>query len=175
MITTNSKKLADKIRSLRSHDFSEERHFWHKRLGFGYRMTNMQAAIGLAQMERFEQLVESRRQNAKYYNAQLKNVPGITTPPEASWAKNVFWMYGILAADNRDQLREDLARRGIETRSFFIPIHFQPLYYEQYDERFPVAEELCRKGLYLPSSSSLTEDQMQSVAESINEISQKLQ
>ena len=161
MITTDDAELAQLARVLRDHAFSDERHFWHKYLGFNYRMTNMQAAVGLAQTEQMESFVEARRANAARYTAALSQIPGIVTPPEAEWVKNVFWMYSILVEDEsgmtRDGLRAYLADHGIETRTFFIPMHLQPIYHQAYKgERYPVAEMLCQRGFYLPSASSLT-------------------
>lgn len=165
MITTNNAKFAALAHNLRDHAFSSERHFWHKFVGFNYRMTNMQAAIGLAQTEQMAGFVENRRRNAALYTEYLQEIPGIVTPPEANWAKNVFWMYSILVEDEfgltRDQLRAYLARYGIETRTFFIPMHLQPIYYKTFKgQRFPVAEMLCQRGFYLPSASSLTAQQI---------------
>ena len=162
MITTNNKALADLTENLRDHAFSPERHFWHKYLGFNYRMTNLQAAVGLAQTEKMAELVARRRRNATLYSALLADIPGIITPPEAKGCKNVYWMYSVLVEDDfglsRDQLRHFLAHEGIETRTFFIPLHFQPIYYQTFKgQRFPVAEMLCQRGFYYPSASSLTE------------------
>jgi perosamine synthetase len=177
MVTTNSKNIAEKVRLLRDHAFSSERHFWHKYLGYNYRMTNLQAAIGLAQVERFKELVASRIRNARYYNLLLRNLGGIEFPPEAKGIKNVYWMYSILINDDfgltRDALREYLARKGIETRTFFIPIHLQPIYSKMYRERFPVAEELCRKGMYLPSAATLTKKDIEYVVECIKSVQKK--
>ena len=171
MLTTNDEVIAKVAKNLANHAFSEERHFWHKYVGFNYRMTNMQAAIGVAQTERFGELVEKRRQNAKSYNSLLRNIKGIKTPPEKEWVKSVYWMYSILVEDDfgitRDQLRVRLADKGIETRTFFVPIHLQPVYYRKYNERFPVAEELCKRGLYLPSASTLTKEEIEFTAESL--------
>ena len=171
MLTTNNEEMAKIARGLRGHAFSEERHFWHNYIGFNYRMTNLQAAIGLAQMEKFDENVRRRIQNAKLYNSMLKNIKGITLPPQTKGVKNVYWMYSILVNDEfditRDELRKKLAKRGVETRTFFIPIHLQPIYFRRYDERFPVAEELCRRGMYLPSSSTLTKEEIEYVVESI--------
>ncbi len=171
MLTTDNEEMAKIARNLRGHAFSEERHFWHNYIGFNYRMTNLQAAIGLAQMEKFDENVRRRIQNAKLYNSMLKNIKGITLPPQTKGVKNVYWMYSILVNDEfdvtRDELRKKLAKRGVETRTFFIPIHLQPIYFRRYDERFPVAEELCRKGMYLPSSSTLTKEEIEYVVESI--------
>ncbi|RME73895.1 MAG: DegT/DnrJ/EryC1/StrS family aminotransferase [Chloroflexi bacterium] len=174
MITTNDAALADLARNLRDHAFSTERHFWHKYVGFNYRMTNLQAAVGLAQTEQMDGFVENRRRNAALYTSLLKEIPGIVTPPEASWAKNVYWMYSILVQDEfgmtRDQLRAYLAKHGIETRTFFIPLHLQPIYYEKYKgQRYPVAEMLCQRGFYLPSASSLTEQQIRYIVGIVRE------
>ena len=175
MVTTNDRELARLAWNLRDHAFSSERHFWHKFVGFNYRMTNLQAAVGLAQVEQLDHFVASRRTNAGEYSCRLWGIPGITTPPEAEWAKNVFWMYGILVDEeaygmNRDQLRAVLAENGIETRTFFIPMHCQPVYWEAFKgQRFPVAEQLCRDGLYLPSASSLSLAEIEFVTHIIRE------
>jgi len=171
MLTTDNEEMAKIARGLRGHAFSEERHFWHNYIGFNYRMTNLQAAIGLAQMEKFDENVRRRIQNAKLYNSMLKNIKGITLPPQTKGVKNVYWMYSILVNDEfditRDELRKKLAKRGIETRTFFIPIHLQPIYFRRYNQRFPVAEELCGRGMYLPSASTLTKEEIEYVVESI--------
>jgi perosamine synthetase len=174
MVTTSDAALAALGRRLRDHAFSDERHFWHKYLGFNYRMTNLQAAVGLAQTERLEEFVAARRRNAARYTERLGRVPGLTLPVERPWARNVYWMYGVLVEDafgiSRDELRRRLARRGIETRTFFIPIHLQPIYYELFrGQRFPVAEELCRRGLYLPSGATLTEAEVAYVCDVVAE------
>jgi perosamine synthetase len=173
MITTNERELARLAWNLRDHAFSSERHFWHKFVGFNYRMTNLQAAVGLAQIEELDNLVAARRRNAALYTQLLRDTPGITTPPEAPWAKNVFWMYGIVVDQeaygmNRDQLRRVLADNGVETRTFFIPMHCQPIYWHHFSgQRYPVAEQLCRDGLYLPSASSLSQEEIRYVCDVI--------
>ena len=179
MVITNDEKIADKTRLLKDHAFTKPR-FLHEQLGFNYRMTNIQAAIGVAQMEHVNKLVEARRNNAKHYNKLLKDIEGVTLPPEKEWAKNVYWMYGILIEKEfgltKDDVMKKLHEKGIDTRSFFVPIHKQPVYMVD-DERFPdlngsypVAEKLYEKGLYLPSSSSLTEDQIEEIVGKIVEI-----
>jgi perosamine synthetase len=178
MITTNDPDLARLARNLRDHAFSEERHFWHKYLGYNYRMTNMQAAVGLAQTEQMDGFVAARRANAARYTAALEQIPGIVTPPQAKWAKSVFWMYSILVEDEfgmtRDQLRAYLADHGIETRTFFIPMHLQPIYHKAYEgQRYPVAEMLCQRGFYLPSASSLTTREIDYVTESVRRAHQQ--
>ncbi len=173
MVTTNNREIARLAWNLRDHAFSHERHFWHKYIGFNYRMTNLQAALGLAQVEQLDAFVAARRRNAAAYTARLAGIPGIRTPGEAPWAKNVYWMYGILVDEqaygmDRDALRKLLADHGIETRTFFIPMHCQPVYWRQYQgERYPVAEDLCRRGLYLPSASSLALDEIEYITDVI--------
>ena len=175
MVTTNNREIAKLAWNLRDHAFSHERHFWHKFVGFNYRMTNLQAAVGLAQVEQMATFVAQRRQNALEYNCRLSTIPGIRTPAEAPWAKNVYWMYGIMVDEkeygmNRDQLRKVLADNGIETRTFFIPMHCQPVYWDVFKgQRYPVAEDLCKRGFYLPSSSSLALDEIEYVANVIRE------
>jgi perosamine synthetase len=172
MVCTNDPALAALARKLRDHAFSPERHFWHEYLGFNYRMTNLQAAVGLAQVERLDDIVAARRRLAGWYGARLGQVPGIATPRQAPGARSVYWMYAIRVEPafgaSRDELREALAARGIETRTFFIPIHLQPIYFEQFrGQSFPVAERLCKTGLYLPTSEALGEDDVDWICQQV--------
>lgn len=174
MLTTNNKKIARIVLELKNHAFSKERHFWHQYLGYNYRLTNLQAAIGVAQLERFDKLSKARIKNAKYYNFLLKNIKGITLPPETEYVKNAYWMYSILIDDDfgvsRDKLRRCLAQDGIETRTFFIPIHLQPIYFKMYKERFPISEDLCRKGMYLPSAATLTKRDIEFIVRCVRSV-----
>jgi len=178
MITTNNAELAALARNLRDHAFSSERHFWHKYMGFNYRMTNMQAAIGVAQTEQLTTFVDNRRRNAALYTELLQDIPGLVTPPETEDVKNVFWMYSLLVEDDfgmtRDELRAFLANWGIETRTFFIPMHLQPIYYNEFKgQSYPVAEMLCQRGFYLPSASSLTERQIRYIGDIMHKAHQE--
>lgn len=176
MVVTNSVEIARKARILKDLSYCEEKRFLHQHLGFNFRMTNIQAAIGLAQLEKIDKFIEMRRNNAKLYNSFLKNIKGITLPPEAKWAKNVYWMYSILIEDDfgmsRDELQEKLKESGIETRTFFIPMHQQPFLKRMGLGKgsYPVADELSMKGLYLPSSSSLTKDDIIFVCHNIEKL-----
>ena len=174
MLVTNNKKLKERAEYLRDLAFSPERHFWHKELGFNYRMSNLQAAVGLAQLERIEELIAIKRGNAGLYCRYLRDVQGITLPKEEPYARSVYWMFGILVEDDfgisKDELRKQLARKGIETRNFFIPMHLQPIYAKKCRGHFPVSEELCRKGLYLPSGFGLKEKDIRFIARSIKEV-----
>jgi perosamine synthetase len=180
MVTTSNPELARLCRKLRDHAFSSERHFWHEYLGFNYRMTDLQAAVGLAQTERFEVLVEARRRNAAHYHSSLKDVRGLVLPREEAHEKNVFWMYGILVGKefgcSRDALRASLALRGIETRTFFIPIHLQPIYFARLrGQSYPVSELLCSRGMYLPSGSALTPADIDTVTKAIAEVQNSIE
>ena len=172
MLTTNNPEIAAIARSLKDHAFSNERHFWHQRLGFNYRMTNLQAAVGLAQTERLGKLIEKRLSNAALYTRFLEGVKGVVLPPKRAGADNVFWMFGVLIEKEfgraRDELRQFLAGKGIETRTFFIPIHLQPIYFDSYrGQRYLVAESLCQMGMYLPSGPALTETEIRYICEAL--------
>ena len=172
MVTTNDRALADHARRLSHHAFHPQRHFWHEFVGFNYRMTNLQAAIGLAQTERLADIVAARRRVHAWYSERLKSIPGLQLPAEAPGYKSVYWMYAVRVQPafgaTSVQLRTLLAQRGIETRSFFIPIHLQPIYSAEFcGQRFPVAETLCRTGLYLPTHENLEEADVEWIAEQI--------
>lgn len=179
MNVTDNQELAEKMQWLRAHAFGRGgKHFWHEALGFGYRMTSLQAAVGLAQMERIDEMVRKRRENAHLYNELLEGlVDGhITLPPEKDWAMNVYWMYSVLVRDRskRNKLIEWLSERGIETRTFFYPIHRQPYYAPRYEgQHYVVADDLSERGINLPSGSGLTEEEIDYVSNSVIEFFRK--
>ncbi len=182
MVVTSDEKIAEKARSLKDLAHSKGRRFLHTDLAFNYRMTNIQAAIGLAQLERIDELVEMRRHNAHLYSNLLKDIKGLKLPVEKEWAKNVYWMYSIQITDefgmSRDELMERLREKEVDTRTFFIPMHHQPVFRDMglfEGERYPVAEKLAERGLYLPSSSGLTHNQIEYVCTMIKEIRGTLQ
>lgn len=178
MVVTNNKEIAERARPLRNLSFPKEKRIYqHSEVGYNYRMTNIQAAIGLAQFESIDGLAEMRRRNAYLYNEYLRNIEGIRLPMEKEWAKNVYWMYSILIEDefgmSRDELIDKLMEKGIDTRIFFIPMHEQ-LVFQKMDlfkgEKYPVAEKLSRKGMYLPSGSGLKEKEIKYICDTIKEI-----
>jgi perosamine synthetase len=175
MVVTNDGKVADRARRLKDQAFYRERRFLHSEVGFNYRMTNVQAAIGLAQFEQIDRFVEMRRRNACMYNGLLRGTPGLILPVEKGWARNVYWMYGIVIEDefgmSRDDLMVFLRERGIDTRTFFIPMHVQPAFRDLglfEGEQYPVGERLAARGLYLPSGSGLAEGEIHRVCEAIH-------
>lgn len=177
MIVTNDKKIADHARLLRNQAFEEPR-FIHHHLGFNYRLSNVHAAIGLGQYEMLDEKVEKKRRVAERYNALLDDAQGITLPVERDWAKNVYWMYGVVLDDaeqeDRDRAMTRLREAGIDTRAFFYPLHRQPLYtnndhpcYPDTSGRFPISERLWSGGFYLPSGIGLTSEDQERVADAL--------
>ena len=166
MLTTSDEGLAKTARFLRDHAMSPEKRYWHPQIGYNYRLTNIQAALGLAQMERIEQFLQRKREIAQRYNALLSNTPGLILPPEADWATSVYWMYSVLITPDyplsRDALYTRLREHGIDSRPFFYPIHTMPPHHT--DEHFPIAEKLSQQGINLPSSVNLTDEDLQRIA-----------
>ncbi len=158
LLTTDNDALDEKVRFLRDHAMSPERRYWHTEIGYNYRMTNLQAALGVAQMERIEEFIAKKRHIAQTYNQGLREITSITLPPEASWAASVYWMYSILLARDfplsRDEVMARLRHQNIDSRPFFYPIHIQPPY--QAGISLPVAEDLSRRGINLPSAVTLS-------------------
>lgn len=174
MLVTNDKTIDENSRKLRNLSFDKDRKFKHDSISFNYRMTNLQAAVGLAQLERIEMFVSRRRQNAKLYNEVFQNIPSIVLPPEEKWAKNVYWMYSILIKNktkNRDYLMKKLNQIGIESRVMFNPMHHQKPYKKFFSKsHFPVAEKLSKEGLNLPSGNNLDDEKITFIAEQITKI-----
>ncbi len=180
MIITNSDDVEERARLLRNLAFDPSKRFRHNFIGFNYRMTNIQAAIGLAQLNKIESFIKRKREIARRYNEHFKNTQNLTLPPEKNWAKNVYWMYPLLVRENspvsRDELRKRLENEGIETRAFFIPMSNQPAFIKRglFDNiNHPVAEDLSERGLYLPSGVGLNDEQIDQIAGNINKIVQK--
>ncbi len=167
MIVTDSEELADTARKLKGYDTDPEKRFTHNRLGFNYRMTNMQAAMGCAQMNRIEMLVTRKRVIARWYRDRLQDLEWLQMPVEKPWAINSYWVFAMLVKPgfhvDRDNLVARLANAGIETRNFFVPMNWQPALHSLgllRGEAYPVAEDASRRGLYLPNGTTLTEEQV---------------
>jgi perosamine synthetase len=162
MLVTGDEALALRCRHLRGQGVSPARTYWHDAIGFNYRMTNLVAAIGVAQLERVRDVLARKRRVASLYRERLGRLPGLTFQQEAPWASSVWWMVSILVDPTvRNGLMSFLADHGVETRPFFYPAHELPIYPSA--ERFPVAELLGASGINLPSYPELTEDEIDTV------------
>jgi perosamine synthetase len=169
MVVTNNAELDQRVRFLRDHSMDTQRRYYHPEVGYNYRMTNMQAAVGRAQMRRISRLVSAKRRVAKMYSRRLAHVEGIVAPPEMAWARSVHWLYTIMVDPSFGVSAEELARRlaatGIDTRRVFIPMHLLPMYATR--ARFPISEKVSQNGLSLPSSPTLTEGDIDYICESL--------
>ncbi|OGP51698.1 MAG: hypothetical protein A2Y79_02135 [Deltaproteobacteria bacterium RBG_13_43_22] len=179
MVLTNDPRLADKARRLKDLAHSTEKRFLHTALGFNYRMTNLQAALGVAQLKKINHHIQKKRRMAKEYEKVLKDIPGLRLPIEKPWARNVYWMYGVLVEKalglSRDQLMIQLKNQGIDTRSFFVPMHLQTVFRDKavkakWFGRYPVAERISEQGLYLPSGLTITRDQIGYISNQIKRL-----
>ena len=178
MIVTNDIKIADKCRSLRNLCFNNKRRFMHYDLGWNYRFTNLQAAVGLAQLEKLNSFILKKRKIGQIYNKNLSSIKSFDIPLEKTkYAKNIYWVYGILLKKNSTISIEKLIKKlkiyKIETRNFFFPLHKQPIlkkmgYFKK--TKLPVSEYLSKNGIYLPSGLSLTLTQQNYVIKSIKKI-----
>lgn len=174
MILTNNKRHAKTAQQLRNLGFDPKRRFYHRKLARNYRMTNLQAAVGVAQLKNINTLVRIKRTNAKLYTRLLNGTKGITLPIEKAWAKNVYWMYGIILDKSTGYtaaaFAEKLKKRGIETRPFFYPLHLQPIlkqYISTSKNSHPISEYIAKQGLYLPSGLALTPAQITYITNSV--------
>lgn len=171
MIVTDDEELAERCRMLRNLCFRTDIRYIHDEISDNYRFTNLQAAVGLAQLERLEEFVRRKRAMGEYYNKNLQGVEGLRLPiARTGYADNIYWVYGLvldenIKADNR-LVQSMLAEQGIGTRTFFWCMHEQPVYRKQglfLDETYPNGEYLARKGFYIPSGLALTKEQMDRV------------
>lgn len=166
---TNNKALAYKMRFLKDHGMSTKKRYWHTIIGYNFRMTNLQAAIGCAQLKKIEKFIEIKRKNAFLYNSILKDYTKIITPPEKKWAKNTYWLYSILIKNtNINYLIKKLKEKNIDSRRFFYPINVLPPYRQNGD--FKVSNMLSKRGISLPSSVNLTEKEIRYICDTLLEI-----
>lgn len=176
MVVTDDDRLADKARSLRNLCFQPAKRFVHERLGWNYRMSNVQAAIGLAQLERLDEFVARKRHMGAYYTKSLAGLQGVQLPLAATdYAENIYWVFGLVLSESLELDAEEAMRRlaanGVGTRPFFCPMHMQPVLKRMglfRDGEYPVSEHLYRKGFYIPSGLALDDAQMSQVAEAVS-------
>lgn len=168
MVVANDQELIGKAYHLKTQGVSPFREYWHDVVGYNYRMTNICAAIGLAQLEQADEILERKREIAKWYRKALSDVP-VKTHEEAENTRHSHWMCSILVqlAEDRDPLREHLKRYGIETRPLFHPAHILPPFAT--GQSIPVAESLSRRGINLPSYPALTREDVFGIAARIDE------
>lgn len=171
MVTTNDEQLAERLRLLRNLAFTKPR-FRHEELGFNFRMTGYQAAMGVAQLAKIDHILSEKRRVAHTYNEFLRDVEGLQLPHEAEWARNVYWMYAVVVQPefgmSRDELMAVLRAANIDSRTFFCPMNQQPCLQSLPNFRevpCPVADGLWENGLYLPSTYSLSEQVIKQIAD----------
>jgi perosamine synthetase len=179
MVLCNNDAIADKCRSMRNLCFIPERRFKHEELGYNFRMTNLQAALGMAQAERLDEFIIKKRTTGKLYDellSSLKNVvqlPLTTTP----YANNIYWVYAMVVNDNiplnAQQCMDELLKLGIGTRPFFYPMHQQPVFKKASwytPQHLPVSERIAEKGFYIPSGMTITTAQQEQVADAVHKL-----
>lgn len=177
MVVTNDADMAERARSYRNLCFRPEKRFYHTELGYNFRMTNLQAALGVAQTERLGESIAIKRRLGEYYRKKLADIPGVRFQVEKPWAKSVYWMYSIeidpATGLNAETVMKKLGEKKIGTRPFFLGMHEQPVFHEMglfVGERYPVAENAYQQGLYLPSGMGLTETQVDTVCSELHSI-----
>lgn len=177
MILTDDELLAERCRGARNLFFTAQR-YRHEEIGSNFRMSNMQAALGCAQLEKLSEHIEKKRMIGSKYQAAFQNIEDISLPvPSKDYADNIYWVFGIVIGDsyhfNAEQVMKRLAQEGIGTRSFFWPIHKQPVYIKEgmfKDVTCPNAEKIAEKGFYLPSGLGITDDEINYVIDKVTKV-----
>lgn len=173
IVTTNDKNLANRVRSLRNLARSPKKHFIHQEIAFTYRMSNLQAALGLAQLEQADKIIKLKHQFASIYMDKLKNIPEVILPIQEPYAKRVYWNFDLLIKPqfSREQVVKYLDNHGVETRTFIIPLHKQPAFLKLglfMGESYPVAEFLSNQGLSLPLGPAIKKGDIGFICQIIN-------
>lgn len=168
MVATNDAELHTKAVRIKGQGLADHREYWHDIIGYNYRMTNICAAIGFAQLENVNEVISRKRKIAEWYKNGLKNLPLVFHDEINGKFFSTYWMISILAKDEltRDNLRNHLARHGIETRPAFNPVHLMPMYFQE-NQHFPVAEDLGKRGINLPSYPGLNEEDVRFICKNI--------
>lgn len=178
MVVTDDEELAERCRMLRNLCFRKDVRYIHDEISDNYRFTNLQAAVGLAQLERLDEFVERKRAMGRYYTERLQDIDGLILPVEKTdYADNIYWVYGLvldrkIQADNK-AVQKLLAEEGVGSRTFFWCMHEQPVYQKEglfSGEEYPDAEYLARKGFYIPSGLALTKEQMDKVISTLKKV-----
>jgi perosamine synthetase len=178
MVLTDDDALADQCRLLRDHCFQTKKRFYHERIGWNYRMTNLQAAIGLAQLERLDEFVVMKRAMGQSYTTHLNECSNLQLPiAETPYAKNIYWVYGVVLKDefplDAASVMAKLGEHKIGSRPFFYPMHKQPIFNKMgyfKNDVHPNSERLAERGFYVPGGLALTEEEISTVSEKLIEI-----
>jgi perosamine synthetase len=178
MVLTDNDRLAERCRSLRNLCFQPKKRFVHEELGYNFRMTNLQAALGIAQLERLDEFIRHKRRMGQKYTERLMGVEGLELmPARTAYAENIYWVYGMVLKEevpfDAEEAMRRLGQQGIGTRPFFWPMHEQPVFRRMglfEGERYPVAERLARRGFYVPSGMALKDAQMEEVAAGVKSL-----
>ncbi len=178
MIVTDDAEIAEQCRSLRNLCFQPKRRFVHEELGFNYRFTNLQAALGLAQIERLDDFIIKKREMGRIYHEHLVKIGLLELLPlKTNYAENIHWVFGMVLSDkvafDAEEAMARLAQLNIGTRPFFWGMHEQPVFQKMglfLNEKYPVAERIARRGFYIPSGLALTKYQQDKVIESVKKI-----
>lgn len=178
MVLTDDEELADRSRAIRNLCFLPERRFIHEEIGSNFRMTNMQAALGVAQLERLDEIILKKREIGKRYRNLLKNLKGVEQPLERTdYCDNIYWVYGLRIQDEVDlnaiAVMNKLKKQNIGTRPFFYPIHKQPVFLKMglfQNEHCPNSERIAEKGFYIPSGLGIREEEMEYIADKLKQI-----
>lgn len=170
MILFKDKKIFEKAKCLRDHGMNPQKRYWHDEVGFNYRLTNLQAAVGVAQLEKLDSIIERKLEIAHQYEKQFKNIPSISLPPGAHWAKSVYWLYTVLidedAGISRDDVMNKLLQNGVDSRPVFYPLHeMKPYLPFSKGRKFPNTEKISRWGISLPSAVTLSLNDVERIGE----------
>lgn len=171
MITTNDKDFYQRCRYLRDHAMSKEKRYWHTEVGYNYRITNLQAALGCGQLERIETLIQRRKDIFKRYEKNLKGHAKLRLNPQAEWAENIYWMICVESLDpqiKRDELLLRLKEKGVDSRPYFYPISQMPMYKTNSPSNdLSVSEKISARGFNLPSYFSLADEDIDYICQSL--------
>lgn len=174
MVVTNDDRLAALMRQIKGQGMDPQRRYWFPMIGYNYRMTNIEAAIGLAQLEKFDWHFAQRRRIASYYKSRFNESTGVKIQEEQPWAVSSYWMTSVILGNNfpsRDEVIRKMAEANIETRPFFYPMHILPMYMESTNGRsFPVADHVSAQGMNLPSSGNLTTEELDYICDTLIKI-----
>ncbi|KYH35138.1 putative pyridoxal phosphate-dependent aminotransferase EpsN [Clostridium tepidiprofundi DSM 19306] len=177
MLITNDDRIGERAKFLSTQTkvVNDNKSFYHPEIGYNYRMPNLLAAFGVAQLENIEMYIDIKRKNAQYYSEKLSDVSGITLPVQKEWAVNCHWLYSIVIEDeygiSRDELIKILEYEGIESRPFFMPVHEMPPYKGCKHGKMDITFELSKKGINLPSSVGIKKCEIDKICSIIKEYS----